>query len=165
MSGQGTVAIGENIWAVDFAVTAAELTSGLSGVESIPAGSGILFDMGYDHDSLRINMADMLFSLDIVFVNSEHGVVGVLHDVAPGEDALFDAGNGLGARYFMEVNAGEAVNVSVGDAVDIAGEIQPSFWAAMITAVQAVAVIGVVGAAAYKEIKGTLKGEEHQTGR
>lgn len=121
MPGQATVTIDGQVWTVSVATTTAELLSGLSGVASIPAGTGILFDLGTDQDYISVNMADMLFSLDIVFINSSGGVVGVLHDVSPGEATAFDAGGGLGARYFMEVNAGELSDVSVGDTVDISG--------------------------------------------
>lgn len=115
MAGQTTVIIDGLSWECSVASSVSELTSGLSGVESILAGTGMLFDMGADQNSIVINMDDMLFSLDIVFINSGGQVVGVLHGVEPGESAAFDAGNGLGARYFIEVNAGEAIDVSVGD--------------------------------------------------
>lgn len=144
MAGQGTVTIGEIVWTVDFAVTMAELTSGLSGVASIPVGTGMLFDVGSDQSSLSINMQDMLFGLDIVFINSGYGVVGVLHNVEPGEDAFFDAGIGLGARYFMEVNAGEAGSVSVGDIAAISGY-TPSTGIDLGQIVQAMIAIGMMG--------------------
>ncbi|KKL18157.1 hypothetical protein LCGC14_2478320 [marine sediment metagenome] len=115
MAEKRTVLIGDNEWLVSVMASAAELTAGLSGVASILAGNGMLFDMGSDQGSISINMADMLFSLDIVFINSEHGVVGILREVEPGEAVAFDAGAGNGARYFLEVNAEEAEGVSVGD--------------------------------------------------
>ncbi len=115
MPGQATVTIGEQSWAATIASTSAELLAGLSGVVSIPANTGILFDMGSAQGTISINMAEMLFNLDIVFLNVTGGVVGILRDVAPGDAVAFDAGEGLGAQYFLEVNAGEAVDVSVGD--------------------------------------------------
>jgi len=160
MTGQAVVTINGKQWAVSVATTTAELVSGLSGVASIPAGTGILFDMGADQSSIPINMTQMLFALDIVFINSTAGVVGVLHDVQPGDEALFQSDTVAGARYFLEVNAGEAEDIAVGDNVDLAGEVQPAFWSAVLTAVVALSQIAIIGAATYKEIKGEKKEEE-----
>lgn len=157
MSGQATVVIGANVWSVAVALTTAELTAGLSNIAGMSAGTGMLFDMGSDRSSIAVNMSQMLFSLDIVFISSTGGVVGVLHDVEPSEAAVFDAGNGLGARYFLEVNAGEAVGVSVGDNVQISGDVQPAFWAVLITAMMAISQIAIVGASTYRIVKEELK--------
>jgi uncharacterized membrane protein (UPF0127 family) len=115
------ITIGSNQWTCSLASTYDELTQGLSGIESLPAGEGMLFDMGSDCSHIDINMQEMLFPLDIVFINSNLTVVGVLHDVQPNDEAYFDASNSLGARYFMEVNAGEGASVNVGDVVAIQG--------------------------------------------
>lgn len=156
MPGQATVTIGERQWTVSVATTPAELTAGLSGIASIPAGTGILFDMGVDRSSIPVNMSEMLFALDIIFINSSVGVVGVLHDVQPGDEALFQADTVAGARYFLEVNAGEAEDIEVGDTVDLGGEVQPTFWAAIITAVMSISKIAIVGAVTYRVVKGEL---------
>lgn len=122
MTGQASIAIDGYSWAVSVASTPTELTAGLSGVASIPVGSGMLFDMGRDQSYIAINMSGMLFALDIVFINSTAGVVGVLRNVQPGaEDAWFEASLSLGARYFLEMNAGEAEGISVGDNVVMTG--------------------------------------------
>lgn len=113
------VTIGENQWLCSLASTYTEITTGLSGLENLPAGQGMLFDLGFDYSRIDINMDEMLFPLDIVFINSNLTVVGVLHNVNPGDEAYFIASNTLGARYFMEVNAGEAASVNVGDVVTI----------------------------------------------
>lgn len=114
-----TVVINDKQWVCSLASTIAELTAGLSGQESLPPGEGMLFDVGYDRSRIDINMSEMLFPLDIVFANSNLTVVGLLHDVQPGDEAYFLASNSLGARYFIEVNAGEAASVNVGDAVTV----------------------------------------------
>ncbi len=119
MAGTAVVTVGINQWEVSVASTPSELLSGLSGVVSIPANTGILFDMGSNQEYISVNMADMLFKLDIVFISGGGVVVGVLHGVAPGESVAFDAGNGASARYFMEVNEDEMDDVSVGDTVII----------------------------------------------
>jgi len=154
MPGQAVVTIGENSWAVSVASSTTELVSGLSGVASIAPGTGILFDMGSDQSYIEINMADMLFALDIVFINSENGVVGILRDVAPGEAAAFDAGGSLGSRYFLEVNAGDAEDVSVGDHVDISGGVQPSFWAGFMSVMVALPIVAGSVKSTYDVIKG-----------
>jgi len=160
MPGQATVTIGDNQWAVSVATTASELLAGLSGVASIAAGTGILFDMGSDRNYIGINMSEMLFNLDIVFINSVGGVVGVMRNVAPGETATFEAVNTLGARYFLEMNAGEAEGVEVGDIMSVSGysaEVQPTFWAALITAALAMSQIAIVAAGTYSVVKAEIK--------
>ena len=67
-------------------------------------------------------MSEMLFNLDIIFINSTEGVVGVARNAGPSHTPTFDAGEGLGARYFLEVNAGEAEGIVVGDGADIQGD-------------------------------------------
>ena len=113
------ITVGSNIWTVTVARTTAELIAGLSGIASIPANTGILFDLGSDRNTITINMSEMLFNLDIAFINSASGVVAILRNVAPGDGVAFDKGSGLGARYFLEVNAGEMVDLNVGDGVVI----------------------------------------------
>lgn len=121
MANQVSVTIGESQWSVVVATTYTELTTGLSGMSELTPGAGMLFDMGSDQNYISVNMSGMLFPLDIIFINSTAGVVGVLRNVQPGDEVYFQAGVALGARLFLEVNAGEAEDVSVGDSVDIQG--------------------------------------------
>lgn len=157
MPGQAIVTIDGKQWAVSVATTTAELVSGLSGVASMAPGTGMLFDMGVDQSSIPVNMSQMLFALDIIFINSSAGVVGVLRDVQPGEAAQFQADTTAGARYFLEMNAGEAEGIEVGDTVDLGGEVQPTFWAALITAVVSIGKIAIVSAVTYRVVKGELR--------
>ena len=110
MPGQGVVTIGANQWQVDLANTYWELVQGLSGLEGIPAGTGMLFDLGYDH-IIQVTTEEMLFNLDIAFISSSLEVVDILQDVAPGNLVA----SGAAAAYFLEVNAGELSGVEVGD--------------------------------------------------
>jgi len=89
----------------------------------------MLFDRGVDQSYIRIDMSRMLFNLDIIFISSRSGVVGVLSNVQPGESEV-SLQNDIypGARYFLEVNAGESEGIEFGDDVVIRGDIQPSFW-------------------------------------
>ena len=122
MPGQATVAIRDKQWSVVVANTLAEITTGLSGVESMPSQTGMLFDLGYDHKSIQIDMTRMLFPLDIIFINSTQGVVGVMHDIQPGwTDVRLENEVQPGARCFLEINAGEAEGIEDGDSVNIQG--------------------------------------------
>jgi len=125
MAGQAIVTINGKQWLCSVANTVIEITQGLSGVSSIPPGTGMLFDLGLDYREIQIDMTRMLFPLDIIFVNSTQGVVGVLYNVQPGEDATFQNESLPGARFFLEVNAGEASGVIVGDDVNIQGYLAP----------------------------------------
>lgn len=124
MLGQAVVIIKDKQWTVTIANTFIDLSQGLSGVESMPPGAGMFFDLGSDYKTIRIDMSRMLFPLDIVFINSTQGVVGVLHNVPPGENASLQNDALPGARCFLEVNAGEADEIEVGDSVNIQGYTQ-----------------------------------------
>jgi uncharacterized membrane protein (UPF0127 family) len=126
MPGQAVVAIRDKQWSVTVANTYAELTTGLSGVESIPSQTGMLFDLGYDSKTIQVDMSRMLFPLDIIFINSTQGVVGVMQNVEPGQSAELDNEALPGARCFLEVNAGEAEGIEDGDSVNIQGYAQPA---------------------------------------
>ncbi len=127
MSGQAVVTIKDRQWSVVVANTYAELTSGLSGVSGIPPQTGVLFDLGYDQQYIEIDMSRMLFPLDIVFINSTQGVIGVIHNAQPGErDVRLENETLPGARCFLEANAGEAEGIEVGNNVDIQGYAQPT---------------------------------------
>lgn len=118
MSGQAVVMTDDNTWVCEYASTWEELSSGLSNIESIPPYTGILFDMGSDQYEISINMEQMLFNIDILFIGSEGGVVGILRNVAPRDSVSYE-GEGVGCRFFMEVNAGELGGIVIGDTVSI----------------------------------------------
>ena len=153
MAGQGIVIVEASQWSVWLATTPTEMTQGLSSMESIPPGSGMLFDLGVDYQQIQINMLSMLFPLDIIFINSSKGVVGVLHNVQPGEtDVRFEAVNIPGARYFLEVNALEASNIEYGNTVNISGNVQPQFWNVLLPILLATLVVVPIVAVAGKGI-------------
>lgn len=118
MTGQAIVMTDDNTWVCEYASTWAELSAGLSNIESIPPYTGILFDMGSDQNEISINMELMLFNIDILFIGSEGGVVGIVRNAVPESDVSYE-GDGVGARFFLEVNAGELDNVVIGDIVTI----------------------------------------------
>ncbi len=135
MPGQATVTIKDKQWSVTIANTYLELVSGLSGVKNMAPQTGMLFDLGYDQKYIAINMSEMLFPLDIIFINSTQGVVGVLQNVAPGLNAYLDNKTYPGARCFLEVNGGEASGIAFGDSVDIQGYVQAAQvdWIGLLT--------------------------------
>jgi len=121
MPGEGRVTINDDVWEVVMQTTYAELVSGLSGVESLGDHTGMLFDIG-QNTSIDVQVREMLFNIDIVFIdegidnegNTQYTVSGVYHDVEPGDKEYIGTG-----RFFLEVNAGEAEDVEVGDIVEL----------------------------------------------
>jgi uncharacterized membrane protein (UPF0127 family) len=115
MAGQAVVQIRDKSWNVAVAATYSELVTGLGGISSLPAGYGMLFDLGGDQ-YVSVTTEPMLFSLDIAFISSALGVVGLAEDVPPGQQLTCDQP----ARFFLEVNAGEMAELAVEDPVSIA---------------------------------------------
>ena len=87
-------------------------------------------------------MEQMLFNIDILFIGSEGGVVGIVRNAVPGNDVIYD-GEGVGARYFLEVNAGELDGVLAGDIVTI--QIPEIGGVSLNDFVMLVAVAGITG--------------------
>jgi uncharacterized membrane protein (UPF0127 family) len=114
MSGQALVTIGAKQWLVDIATTYQELTKGLGGLSSLPAGRGMLFDLGSEQ-IISVTTAPMLFNIDIVFISGNLAVTEVAPGAAPGYLVQLD----LPGRFFLEVNAGEAIGLNAGDAVSV----------------------------------------------
>jgi len=127
---QATVTVDSQIWNVALATSPTDIQTGLSGLASIPADTGMLFDLGAGQYDLTINMQEMLFNLDIAFVTEEGYILEVKHDVVAGVDAEFAIIGGPGARYFLEVNAGELVAVESGDIMTI--DVESAFDVGMI---------------------------------
>ncbi len=117
MPRQAVVTIGDKQWRVNLTTTYQELVTGLGGLPSIPAATGMLFDMGAEGriTVTTVTTVPMLFPLDFVFINSYFVVTEVAAGVAPAHLVTAD----IPARYFLEVNAGEAADVKVGDQVSV----------------------------------------------
>lgn len=90
---------------------------GLSGRKFLPANEGLLFI----YESLgnwKIWMKDMLFSIDIIWINDQGTVVSVKKNVSPDTfPEIFEAGSQ--SKYILEVNSGlaEKYNIKIGDKV------------------------------------------------
>ncbi len=111
---QGTVTIGDKQWAVDIASTFWELSQGLGGLSEIPAGTGMLFDLGSEQ-IIEVTTVPMLFSLDIAFLSEDLMVTEVYRGVEPG----YIVTSQIPARYFLEVNAGELADIEPGALVSV----------------------------------------------
>jgi uncharacterized membrane protein (UPF0127 family) len=110
MSGQAVVTIRNHQWQVSLATDYLDLVQGLSNIPQIPSKTGMLFDLGHD-TTFTVTTQEMLFPIDIVRISSAMTVTDVAHDVQPGQLVTSD----VPARYFLEVNAGEANDISQSD--------------------------------------------------
>jgi hypothetical protein len=61
-----------------------------------------------------INMQEMKYSLDIIFITQNEKVAKVLKDITPMANVTYSGGP---VHYFLEVNAGEADDIETGDAL------------------------------------------------
>ena len=111
MPGQSIITIQDKQWQVTLATTYVELTTGLSGVASLAAGTGMLFILPAKQQ-VTVDTSNMLFPIDVIFI-SENTVVDIASDTQPGylvtEETPCD--------MFLEINAGEAAGVESGDTV------------------------------------------------
>lgn len=118
MSGQAIVTVSGKVWTCAYANLPSEILLGLSGKEYMAPGVGMLFDMGANQSEILLYTDEMLFSMDVLFISEAGTVVAVFQDIEPGEIADFLMTDG-GARYFMEVNAGELYGIELGSTVTI----------------------------------------------
>lgn len=146
MPGQATVTIRDKQWAVSVATTADELAQGLKGVESIPAGTGMLFDVGTDQ-IITVNTEGMLFPIDGIFISSDLKVTEMTFNMIPEEFGTAS----LPARYYLEVNAGEVVGIEDGDDVTITYA-PVTDLTSLIAVAFAVLLLGTMGVTMAKEI-------------
>jgi len=114
MPGQVIVTIRDKQWQCAVASAPQELASGLSGVESILPGTGMLFDLGFEQ-TIHVTTVPMLFPLDIAFLSEELMVTEVYHNIEPG----YLVTSTQPARYFIEVNAGDLESIAPGDTVSV----------------------------------------------
>ena len=101
-----TITIGTTTLQVEVATTEIETQQGLSGRPSLALGSGMLFIF----DPPRVPgfwMKDMLFPLDIIFIDQKGRVVTVHKNIAP-QTYPTTFRPSVPARYVLEVPAGFA---------------------------------------------------------
>jgi uncharacterized membrane protein (UPF0127 family) len=114
MSGQALLKIKDKQWAVDIANTPWEQSQGLGGLSGLPAGTGMLFDLGYEK-TIEVTTAPMLFPLDIAFLSDDFIITEIYRNIEPG----YLVTSQQPARYFIEVNAGELEGVASGDQASV----------------------------------------------
>ena len=112
MAGQAVVTIEDRQWQVSLATSYLELLQGLSNTPRTPSGTGMLFDLGYDTIFI-VTTKEMLFPIDIILISGAMVVTDVAHNVQPGQLVTSETP----ARYFLEVNAGEANGIGSSDQV------------------------------------------------
>ncbi len=114
MAGQAIVKLADREWAVDVATMPWELSQGLGGLSTLPTGTGMLFDLGWEQ-TIKVTTVPMLFPLDIVFLSEELVVTELYQKVEPG----YIVTSQTPARYFLEVNSGELADVEAGSQADL----------------------------------------------
>ena len=107
--------------AVEVASDEESRDAGLSGRDTVPAGTGMLYDFGEDRD-VGMWMKDNRIALDMVFVRADGQVADVRPDNTPGDLAPVKAA--LPVRYVVEMPAGAAAAMGLArlDTLDLAGQ-------------------------------------------
>ena len=107
---------------VELAETVEQRSQGLSDRQSLQSGSGMLFVFG-ETTPVSFWMRRMHFSLDIIWIR-DNKIVGIERNVptpSPGtldnDLPLYDSKEAV--SHVLEINAGEATGLSVGDTVTI----------------------------------------------
>ena len=121
------VTVGSSWFTVEIAATSQERSRGLSGRESLPDLSGMLFV----YDSARTPsfwMKEMLIPLDFVWIGEDCSVVDLHTDVPPpppgtSTGSLPNYRPSSPVRYVLEINAGDVaeLGIEVGDPVSFHG--------------------------------------------
>lgn len=156
MSGIAIVTINSSQWQVNVASSQSELLQGLSGLASLTPGTGMLFDFGGER-SVTITTNEMLFPIDVAFINSYGVITEILRDYGPNESCTAIEP----ASYMLEVNSGELLDVSVGDIASAEysspSEVEPQNM--LLVAIQAIVIIGSLVLQGTSMIKDILPGK------
>ena len=120
-----TVKVGSASFEVEIADTPSARSMGLSGRESLPAASGMLFVFESGVAS-SFWMKGMLIPLDFVWIGEDCSVIETMVDVPHPADPSDNPPifrSSAPSKYVLEINAGEVagLGVDVGDAVTFHG--------------------------------------------
>lgn len=110
---QAIITIDSNQWTVKVASTQTELMAGLAGRTSLTPSTGMLFILP-SAQQITVTTQNMLFPIDIIFI-ANNTVLDVASNIQPGYEVTEETP----CDMFLEVNAGEAVEVSQGDTVSV----------------------------------------------
>ncbi len=111
--------IGDTAIRVEVADTNEERSAGLGGRESLGAMEGMLFV--FDRPDFYVFwMKDMLFPLDIIWINKDKKIVDVITNLKTETYPDFQYVNDFLATYVLEVNAGffDEYGLKLGDIVE-----------------------------------------------
>lgn len=97
------VKIGSEQFKLEIAETQEKREKGLSERDTLPGGTGMLFDFKADGD-WRMWMVQMRFPIDIAWLDSDGKIVYIKHNAQPGDyPEIYHAGSA--SRYVIEVPA------------------------------------------------------------
>lgn len=82
-SGKTLIEIGNTWVSADVAITEAEREQGLSGRQALGVNEGMLF-IHPSSGQFSYWMKDMLFPIDIIWINADRQIVGVTQNISPG---------------------------------------------------------------------------------
>jgi len=112
-----TLSIGDTILTAEIAGTASKRIKGLSGKLSLSDDIGMLF-VFEESDFHGIWMKDMLFPIDIIWIDDDFNIVGIKEYAEPASyPEVFEPKEK--AKYILEANAGfvNKYNIEVGDPI------------------------------------------------
>ncbi len=120
-----TIQIGNVTFKAELASTVTQQNTGLSGRESLPSESGMLF-MAESNSTFSFWMLGMNFPLDFVWISKQCLVVDITHQVSIPEPRNISPPihtSRLPAAYNFEINSGEATQLGlmIGDSVKFSG--------------------------------------------
>lgn len=109
----GNIKVGETYFNVEIADTPEKRTRGLSNKQSLGTNEGLLFV--FEEPGIHgFWMKDMLFSIDIIWINREKTVVQVTKDVTPESypEIFYPSEPAL---FVLEVEANQSASIQIGD--------------------------------------------------
>ncbi len=109
----GNIKIGETYFNVEIADTLKKRIQGLSNKESLGKNEGLLF-VFEESGTHGFWMKDMLFSIDIIWINSEKTVVQITKSATPESyPEIFYPSEPV--LYVLEVGANQSTSIKIGD--------------------------------------------------
>lgn len=114
------IEIGDKTYKVEIVSTEEDMEKGLGERKSLDKDKGMLFDFKGVQEEVTFNCEEMLFPIDIIFINNDDEVIRVAENCQPGKD-LFTENN---VRYVLEVNAKSGIKQ--GDDLDISPSNSPT---------------------------------------
>ena len=110
------VCINNKCFKVEVVESIEEQKKGLMLRQDLPLDSGMLFTYNQEQN-LSFWMKNMLIPLDIIWINKDKEVVHIERDVQPCQEEKCESIT-FKATYVLEVNAGQAEGIKLGDKVN-----------------------------------------------